>query len=246
MPGGDQSKDPQPAFQATVEDIEDEGDLYVGFGSSGEVFEDEQDYHAEHREYIAADHGESNPFIVDDADEAYLSVRPRLGDGSESDDPVVAEECMPIRTLCAWVNGVSLTECILNPGCSIVAISEEKAHEVGLAYEHTKGRSMQSANSAVNTTLGVAEGVPLELAGGILCYVRMHVVRNAPYDVLLGRPFDALMETEVETDRSGHQIMRVRCPNTKRQLTVPTYDRGRAPRAADNKTLPRGFRSSRT
>ena len=224
----EESGDSRPQSRsARVEEVEDEGDPYEGFGASDEVCDNELDYHAGHREYIVSEYGESNPFIVDEADEAYLSVRPRLGDGSESDDPVVAEECMPIRTLCAWVNGVSLTECILDPGSQIVAISEGLCNHLHLVYNPANTLGMESANGIVNRSLGVVMDVPLTINGtNITLYLQMHVMRDAAYGILLGRPFDTLASTIVETSPDGVHKLTLRCPNTQRVAVVPTFNRG--------------------
>ena len=207
--------------------------------------------YAEHRERIASN-GEVNPFDVEEQAEAYKMAaksppsKPEPpADEDEFEEVPVGSECIPIRTLGAWVNGVAEVECILDPGCSIVAISEEKAYDAGLSYECDTGRAMQSANSTIDTTLGVANNVPFEIAGGIIFYMRVHVVRNAPYDVLLGRPFDALLATEIVNGRNGHQTLRVTDPTSKRRFTIPTYDRGCAPKVADHPVQQKGFRPSR-
>ncbi|RPD64525.1 hypothetical protein L227DRAFT_495712 [Lentinus tigrinus ALCF2SS1-6] len=102
---------------------------------------------------------------------------------------------------------------------------------------------MQSANGAVHETKGLARDVPVELRGGIVIYLQMHVVDRAPYDVLLGRPFDVLVSCVSRCDSSGRQEIVVTCPNTKKSLTIPTYVRGEATTAP--REAPSGFQASR-
>ena len=70
-------------------------------------------------------------------------------------------------------------------GSQIVAISEKKCSELMLSYDPTKRVPLVSANGATEYTLGIARDVPVELNGGIVLYLQMHVVRNASYDILL-------------------------------------------------------------
>ena len=90
---------------------------------------------------------------------------------------------------------------------------------------------------------GIAENVPVELRGGIVIYLQMHVVENAAYDVLLGRPFDVLTSCKVENGADGSHEITITCPNTAKQLVIPTYARGKVPTfAAEPQT---GFQTSR-
>ena len=47
---------------------------------------------------------------------------------------------------------------------------------------------MVSANNTANETAGLAQDVPLEIAPGIVVYLQLHVIGQASYDVLLGKP----------------------------------------------------------
>ena len=88
---------------------------------------------------------------------------------------------------------------------------------------------MVSANNTANETASLAQDVPLEIAPGIVVYLQLHVIGQASYDVLLGRPFDVLMATEVVNSTNGDQLITVTCPNTKLSRTIPTFARGNPP-----------------
>ena len=90
---------------------------------------------------------------------------------------------------------------------------------------------MKSVEAAESRTLPVYEAgeidVPFVIAGtDITLYLQMHVMRDAAYGVLLGRPFDTLANTIVENGAGGVHRLTLRCPNTGRVAVVPTYNRG--------------------
>ena len=156
---------------------------------------------------------------------------------------VVGDDAHKLRSICAWVNQQGLVECVLDPGSSVVSVSKDTAHRLGISYDPTEGHAMVAANGGSYRTLGVARDVPVELAGNIMIFLQMHVVDVAPYDVLLGRPFDVLMACTVKNERSGRQEIEVICPNTGQTRTIPTYPRGENPLATDER--PKGFQTSR-
>ena len=66
---------------------------------------------------------------------------------------------------------------------------------------------MQSVNSEVDQTLGLTQNVPM-LLREITFYVQFHVIHNPMYNILLGRPFDVLLESIVHNYSSSKN-----CPN---------------------------------
>ncbi len=142
---------------------------------------------------------------------------------------VVGAVTHKLRAIAAWVNNTALVECVLDGGSQIVAISAEKAYELGISYDPTAKVPMQSANGAVNETKGLARNVSLQLKGGIVVYLQMHVVENASYDILLGRPFEVLVGSRANSENDSRQEIVVTCPNTGETLTIPMYARGEAP-----------------
>jgi hypothetical protein len=83
------------------------------------------------------------------------------------------------------VNDHSNIESVVDPGSSIVAMSEDVCHELGLAYDPQIHLPMQSANGGIDKTLGLARTVPCDL-GSIILYMQFHIVRDPAYDILLG------------------------------------------------------------
>ena len=166
--------------------------------------------------------------------------------GPTSDETViVARPLSSLRTVWATVGtNKEPVECILDPGSQIIAISEDLSNHLHLVYSPVHTLGMQSANGSVNRSLGVVADVPLEIQDtGITLYVQMHVMRDAAYGVLLGRPFDALASTIVETSSDGVHKLTLRCPNTQRVAVVPTYNRGEG-RPEVRKPARTGFQAS--
>ena len=85
--------------------------------------------------------------IPDEYEAYYRSLRP----GQEPDpDRLVVADPVPIRFINALVDKNLKKECILDPGCQIIAMSEHTCHELALAYDPAIRLHMQSANGEVN------------------------------------------------------------------------------------------------
>ena len=84
---------------------------------------------------------------------------------------------------------------------------------------------MQLANREVDETLGLTHNVPI-LVGDITLYIQFHIVRNPAYDVLLGRPFDILVESIVQNYSNEDQTIMIHNLNSGRIATVPTFPCG--------------------
>jgi hypothetical protein len=138
----------------------------------------------------------------------------------------VAKESYALRTVRALVAEQDTVDCILDPGCQIVACSEAVCHELGFSYDPEVRIPMQSANGEVDRALGLARNVPFTI-GDMTFYLQVHVIRQAAYDILLGRPFDVLASSIVRNFHNEDQTITLHCPNTNRSITVPTLPRTR-------------------
>jgi len=166
----------------------------------------------------------ANAIIVEDPIEQYYRT---LGKGEEPDPDIiqVAKESSALRSILPLVDNHLKVEAILDPGCQIVAMSEDVCHELALPYDPTIVLHMQSANGTVDPSLGLARNVPF-LVGDLTLYMQVHVIRNPAYDILLGRPFDVLTESVVRNFRNEDQTITIHDPNSDRVVTLPTTSRG--------------------
>ena len=149
---------------------------------------------------------------------------------TQTPEPAIsAKERHNLRAIWLLVNDLDVTEGILDGGSSIVAISEACCHNLQLPIDPVVELTMQSANGTVERAIGMARDVPCTLLGGITVLLQMYVLRNAPYNILLGRPFEALLHATIENIDSDTQFITVNCPNTGTVRKIPTHPRGRTP-----------------
>ena len=149
----------------------------------------------------------------------------------EGEGPVelyVADESKPLRTLFGRINHISQEECILDSGSQIVSMSVDVAKRFGLTWDPKIVMNMQCASNTYEKTLGLARNVPFTF-GGITVYLQVHIMRNPPYRILLGLPFDSFTTSEVVTQNDGSAMITIKDPNTDRAVTLPTYERGKDP-----------------
>jgi hypothetical protein len=132
--------------------------------------------------------------IEDPIEKYYKSLGP--DEEPDADKIIVAKESSALRSIMPLVDNNMKVEAILDPGCQIVAMSEDICHELGLAYDPKIVLHMQSANGTVDPSLGLARNIPFHI-GHLTLYMQVHIIQNPAYDILLGRPFDVLAQSVV-------------------------------------------------
>jgi len=158
---------------------------------------------------------------TDDAVEKYTCDHP------EGSDVIrVGKESGALRAVWPVVANREEVECIIDPGSQIVAMSEAVSTRLGLSYDPLIILNMQSANGEVDRSLGLTRNVPFRI-DSLSFYLQVHIIRNPAYDVLLGRPFDVLLQTTVINFPNEDQSITLHEPGTGRPLTVPTMPRGK-------------------
>lgn len=162
-------------------------------------------------------------YTEDPIEQYYRTLRP--GEKPDPEKLTVAAESCALRSIIPIIDNSFKVECILDPGCQIIAMSEEVCHELALPYDPSITLNMQSANGTIDQSLGLARNVPFHIAG-ITIYMQVHVLRNPAYDVLFGRPFDVLTESVVRNYRNEDQTITLHDPNTGKAVTIPTVTRG--------------------
>lgn len=165
-------------------------------------------------------------WVITDPVEQYLNS---LEDGESPRPIAVARESMPLRTVYPEINRSSIAEVLLDTGSQICSMDVDVARQLGLTWDPDVVIHLQSANRTTEKTLGLARNVPFDFGGGVTAYIQLHIIRRPAYDVLLGRPFDVTMCTEVLNQASGEQVITLRDPNTGKKITLATYPRGKPP-----------------
>lgn len=164
--------------------------------------------------------------IVPDPIERYYRSLPP-GQDPDPDRLIIAKESSAVRSIFAVIDSTKRKECILDPGCQIVAMSEDTCHELSLVYDPAIRLNMQSANGSTDWSLGLARNVPFAI-GSITLYMQVHIIGSPAYDVLLGRPFDILTESIVRNFANEDQTITITDPNTGQRYTIPTFPRGKS------------------
>jgi hypothetical protein len=143
---------------------------------------------------------------------------------------IVARDSHDLRVTYPRIkNNDQMVECIMDSGSQIVSMDARVAAGLDLPLNANIRIHMQSANGGLNRTLGMATNVPFRF-GDITIYLQVHVIENCPYEVLVGRPFDVLCETEIKNTRQGYQSITLSDPNSRERCTIWTYPRGHRPR----------------
>ena len=163
--------------------------------------------------------------VVSDPVMQYLNA---LAPGEKPKSVIVAAESHALRTVYPLINKVGEVESLLDPGSQIVSMSKAVAVTLEVPWDPDITVQMQSANNTLEKTLGLAKNVPF-LFGTITVYLQVHVVENAAYKVLLGRPFDIVTESIVKNAKDGSQSLTLTDPNTGVRCVMHTHERGKVP-----------------
>jgi hypothetical protein len=163
--------------------------------------------------------------VVSDPVTQYLNA---LAPGERPKSVVVAAESHALRTIYPLINRVGEVESLLDPGSQIVSMSRKVATALQVIWDPDIVVHMESANKSLEKTLGLAKNVPF-VFGPITVYLQVHVIENAAYKVLLGRPFDTITESEVKNSKDGSQSLTLTDLNSGERCVMNTYERGMTP-----------------
>ena len=163
-------------------------------------------------------------FVADDPVLQYL----RQVKDANPGELLVAQDSAAIRSVYAVVNRVGQEECLLDNGSQIVSMAKRVAIKEGLSWDPNLVVNMESASNHIEKTLGLARNIAF-LMGGLTIYLQVHILENPLYDVLLGRPFEIFTNSMLKNMESGEVLLTITDPNMRRQVVMPTYERGQSP-----------------
>jgi hypothetical protein len=121
-------------------------------------------------------------------------------DGEETDPVSVleltakreAEFSLPLREIDVLVNNRSTEAGVLDQGSQIVVIHEDLANEVGASINRRRTLHMEGVTGSTSRTLGCAEDLEMCI-GDVSFTINAHVIRTAPFRLLLRQPFHHLL-----------------------------------------------------
>jgi hypothetical protein len=148
------------------------------------------------------------------------------------DTPSAAAPSLPLRVIYpSFAPGVE-PECILDGGAQVVVMRKDIWEKLGVPIASNRAMPMESANARTTMTLGLVENLPVQL-GPITIYLQVQVVDEAPFEVLLGRPFfDVTSCSEISTSGGRHEIQ-VRDPKDGTPYVFATKPRFRRSQKAN-------------
>ncbi|RXW11280.1 hypothetical protein EST38_g14575 [Candolleomyces aberdarensis] len=178
--------------------------------------------------------------IIPDAVEVFLAEHSR----AEVKGMVTASESEKIRVSFPIINHARREESIFDEGSQVCSASEAVARTLGISWDPDLTIGLQSSNRTTARTLGLARNVPIQCGDGVTAYVQLHIVRDAAYKILLGRPFLSVMSAQSHNHLDGSHTMTLADPNSGRRVVVPSFPRGEIPELYRDE-LNTSFRTSR-
>ncbi len=164
--------------------------------------------------YIKADN--------DDEESTYVL---QYSEGGNADRVVLtASPIMRLRVITASINGEFDAECVLDQGSEIICMDKSVWRKITHSINPKVTMSMESANSQANSTYGICENLRFTICGVDLWF-QVHVVENAPFQVLMGRPFFVYTQCITQDYANGVQEITIECPNTNKSYKLPTRPR---------------------
>ena len=135
-----------------------------------------------------------------------------------------AKPSLSLRCVDVLLNDIVKVEAILDTGCQVILVRKDiwVKLRVPLMAQHVL--TMESANGTRNSTAGLIPRVKLTL-GSINLWCPIQVVENAPFEMLLGRPFMAVGQCITRDTYDGDMEITLTDPDTGEVCTIPTHAR---------------------
>jgi hypothetical protein len=84
-------------------------------------------------------------------------------------------ESSAVCSIFALIDNSQKRECILDPGCQIIAMSKTSCHDLRLMYNPAIILHIQSANGNIDQLLGLSRNIPFQI-GPITFYLQVHII----------------------------------------------------------------------
>lgn len=135
-----------------------------------------------------------------------------------------AVNSLPLRVIFPdFGNGV-FPECVLDSGAQSIIMRSDVWERTRAPIAANKAMVMQSANRSRDLTMGMIENFPVRI-GEVQVFLQIHVVKDAPFQVLLGRPFFDVTSCSEISRSGGHHQIHLRDPVSGNPYTFPTEPR---------------------
>lgn len=159
--------------------------------------------------------------------EAMYSFGPRPRSPPVADESLeepVAPANAPLRFLEIHLDGKVSAQGLLDQGASFIAVSREMWMKLGSPSLQQSSIIIETANGTRSQSLGLIPRLRIAI-DGFSILVKAQIVEDAPFDVLLGRPFFIHCQAESKDDGTNFQSLQLRHPVTGEVVLVPTMER---------------------
>lgn len=125
----------------------------------------------------------------------------------------IAPPSVPIREFDMYIQGKHLEV------AELVCISEQTVKDLGLAFTKDRQLSMRDANGGTKATYGIIENLEVKITD-ISVLLQAWIIQDAPYHLLLGRPFQKI--GRIDTEQAGEILVMHDPLNPNHSIRIPT------------------------
>jgi len=149
------------------------------------------------------------------------------GCGCDRNQSQAVERTIPfscaLREVDVKLNGKVLCTGVLDTGSQLMLVREDVWKLMGASLDTSRRTKMHNADNQASYALGVADSVQVDIGGSIV-YLHFSVVRDAPFQVLIGLPW--MKQIQCRTIHSGDMVtLNWKDPDTGRAVSLPTSPR---------------------
>ena len=141
---------------------------------------------------------------------------------------VVAKHSEELRVVDILIQGLKVVATV-DDGSQIISIRQDMCEKIGLPIRSDKIMIMESANKSKDKTMGLLQDLKINI-GGYDFYLQVQVMKDAPYEMLLGRPFFTLTQASHKHFDNRESRLTLFDPNTRDKIMFPTRARNRESR----------------
>jgi hypothetical protein len=178
---------------------------------------------------VAADvEGEIDDYGLAQCFETEAAVRDPKDAPADANISYFAKDKLDLRVIYPTFAPGLEPECILDSGSQIIVMHKDVWEKTGAPLSTNLALRMDSANGTTSMTLGMIENHPVKI-GPVTFYLQIHVVRDAPFEVLLGRPFFDVAGANEISRPGGQHVIEIQDPESKKHYlftTEPKLKRG--------------------
>jgi hypothetical protein len=142
---------------------------------------------------------------------------------------------LPLHTLQVSLNEEITATAIIDSGCQIIIMRLDIWEKLSLPLLPDHIMVLELANGKSNMTKAMLPRVTFHI-GEIRLPCPVQVVEEAPFKVLLGRPFTTLAEANIQEFRNGKMHVTLKDPNTRLVQQLPTKGRANRKKVKVNTT----------